>query len=255
MNFDDALLLTMGETDMPYFNFETLPETEAGADATHFVVEMAGGSNANETGVGGGLTGANLDLARFGTVGASSSGWRALSAQSGFGVTDTFVDTFLRNAAGFALLYHLKDFNFASPVRVLTMQGTSPAFFQIDIIGGAGTSLVAGCAEKWGIQFYDYQGAANDVFPASGEAYLLLSVDFTSELQFLGVSNGTVQPTKIDDFKIAAYGKRTIAPAASAMSCTAGLNNIIGVNSGIYTSAPFSIKSITAMLGPSVTIA
>jgi len=50
-----------------------LPVHEANADEDTFVVEMTGGSNANETGAGGGLTGADLVLTRaVNTVNAST---------------------------------------------------------------------------------------------------------------------------------------------------------------------------------------
>lgn len=251
MNINAILLSALGD-DMEY-NFADLPITEAAADANHFVVEAAGGANANETGVGGGLTGANLDLTRFGTVGAVSSGWRAISALGGFSVTNTFIDTFLRNSTGFAILWHLKDFNFATYARVLTMSGTSPVAWSIDVLSSGYASISAGCTAKWGVTAIDFYGGANDVFPASGEAWVLLSVDYVGELTFFGVAQGATKPTKVSEFILAGVAGRAIAPAASAMTATAAFNNILGVNSGAYTSAPFSFKSITAKLGPAVT--
>lgn len=57
-----------------------LPITEATADDNTFVCEMTGGSSSNETGVGGGLSGADLVLTQVGSVPAASGGWRTISS-------------------------------------------------------------------------------------------------------------------------------------------------------------------------------
>jgi len=75
-----------------------LPYTEAAADANTFVCEFLGGANANETGVGMGLTGADLVLTQVGSVGASSGGFRALTAAQGFACTAPFAAAFLNTA-------------------------------------------------------------------------------------------------------------------------------------------------------------
>lgn len=59
-----------------------LPTTEATADANTFVCEFLGGSSANETGVGLGLSGADLVFTQVGSVPAASSGYRALNGTS-----------------------------------------------------------------------------------------------------------------------------------------------------------------------------
>jgi hypothetical protein len=68
-----------------------LPFTEATADANTFVCEFTGGSSANETGVGLGLTGADLVLSQAGGVGAASSGHRGLAPNKYFTGTAAFV--------------------------------------------------------------------------------------------------------------------------------------------------------------------
>lgn len=64
-----------------------LPTTEAEADANTVVWEMTGGSSANETGVGGGLTGADLVATQVGGVPAAVSGFRTLNGSRGFTIT------------------------------------------------------------------------------------------------------------------------------------------------------------------------
>jgi len=71
-----------------------LPVTEATADADTFVCEFTAASG-NETGVGGGLTGADLVLTAFGTPGSASGGYRTL---------DGHVDGFIATATAFATL-------------------------------------------------------------------------------------------------------------------------------------------------------
>ena len=76
-----------------------LPTTEALADANTAVWEMTGGASANETGVGGGLAGADLVLAQAGGIGAASSGYRAISSASmGFQPTAAAVAAMLGGA-------------------------------------------------------------------------------------------------------------------------------------------------------------
>lgn len=76
-----------------------LPTTEAAADADTFVCEFLGGSAANETGVGLGLTGADIVFTQFGAVPAAAAGYRALTGGNmGFSATAAFAAAFLNGA-------------------------------------------------------------------------------------------------------------------------------------------------------------
>ena len=251
MNTNNILLSALGD-DMD-LKFETLPITEAAADASHFVVEADNTAGGNLTGVGGGLAGSDLVFTQFNSVAAASGGWTDLAAQKGFGATNTFIDTFLRNSTGFAFLWHLRNFSFASQARVVTMSGTSPVAWGIDAHSSGGAYMQAGVSGKFGIQASDYYGGANDVFPSAAEAWMLLSVDYSNELAFFGVAQGTTQPDRLNDFIFYGVTGRAIAPPASAVSATAGLNNIIGANSSPYFSGALGFKSFTAKKGASVT--
>lgn len=249
MNTNQILLAAiMGET-MP-LNFDTLPLTEAGADATHFVCEMKGGSNANETGVGAGLTGANLDLTRFGTVGAASSDWRAVSANSGFDITSAFADAFIRNAGGFAILWHGKDVG--GDGQLMRWYSSSPSVLSILITAGTKTDLECRGDAKFGNIASFYSAARTNFWPASGEFFVLYSVDYTNELAFVGVSVSSTQPTKLTDFDFYSVSTAAQAPIASSITLAANYFGLVGNN---LAGAAFSIKSVTAKLGPSVSLA
>lgn len=62
-----------------------IPVTEDAANDDTYVCAFTGG--ANETGVGGGLTGADLVLTPFGTVPAAVDGYRAVTHPNGFAAT------------------------------------------------------------------------------------------------------------------------------------------------------------------------
>ncbi|MBU1040039.1 MAG: hypothetical protein KKF77_02935 [Proteobacteria bacterium] len=80
-----------------------IPYTEAAAAAAPdptktFVCEMTGGDSANETGVGGGLTGADLVLYAVGGPPGASGGFRALNGSTqAFNCTPDFAAAFLNN--------------------------------------------------------------------------------------------------------------------------------------------------------------
>lgn len=86
-----------------------LPTTEAAADANTFVCEFVGGSSANETGVGLGLTGADLVLTQTGSVGASSGGYRPLANNTqAFSSTVPFLQAFI-NGSEWSLLRKVRN--------------------------------------------------------------------------------------------------------------------------------------------------
>ena len=251
MNINQILLAAaMGES-MP-LNFDPLPTTEAASDANNFVCEFVGVANANETGVGGGLSGADLTLTRFGTVGAASSGWRTASANSGFSVTSAWVDTFLRNSTGFAILYHFKDMTTVGDLA--NLYGSSPTEFGV-LIRATSTSVNTqfSGAGKFGISATAYTTGIADLLPVTGEFFILGSVDYTNNLSFVGISVSSVQPTKLSDFDFYSANISAQDPLASTMTLTAGLTGLVG--RATTGGAAFSIKSVTARKGPSVSLA
>lgn len=248
MSLIGHLLAPQGEI-MP-LAFETLPLTEAEADATYFVVEMAGGSDANEIGVGGGLDETNRTLTRFGTVGASSSGWRAVSAASGFNITSAWADAFIRNSTGFSMLWHMKNCGGTGALAYLNSESPSMMYtlFGQSVFWAYGTA-------KYGMNLSPQSATPADIFPSADEFYALISVNYTNELFFAGVSVGATQPSSLADFALYGVSTAAQAPIASAITLSANFFSLVGATaaSGLQNPA-FSIKSVTAKLGASVTL-
>lgn len=236
--------------------FEELPITKAAADATHFVSEADNSAGGNLTGVGAGLSGADLVFTQTGTVDAASAGWTSIAANKGFTVTNTFIDTFMRNATGFSMLWHLKNTTAAASATtaiLVYMAGTSPANWQ-NFASGITTQaqLITQMIGKFGTNLVCQSATPADILPASSEFYVLESNDYTNDLSFVGISVGATQPTKLTDFVVYAVSTAAQTVPASAVSCTADTNYVLGYSTG---GAAFSFKSFTAKLGPSVTLA
>lgn len=248
MNTNQILLAAAMEEAMP-LNFETLPLTEVGADATHFVCEMKG--SGTETGVGAGLAGADLDLTPFGTVGAASSDWRAVSAASGFNITSAFINAFVRNASGFTILHHMKNCGGSGALFYLNSEVPSNLYIRLN-----GTNFWAYGTGKFGVSLGVPTATLGDFLPTADEFWSLLSVDYINELAFVGVSVGLTQPAALADFP--AYGVSALpqAPIASAITLYANFFGLVGATAATGEQNPtFSIKSVTAKLGASVTLA
>lgn len=115
-----------------------LPYSEATADASTFVCEFLGGAGANETGVGLGLTGADLVLTQVGSVPASSGGYRALDGVSMyFTGTATFAAAFLNQS----------EWTYALKVKSLTI--TSGKFL-CNFFDGTATQALCGIGDAGG---------------------------------------------------------------------------------------------------------
>jgi hypothetical protein len=75
-----------------------LPILQAKADGNSFVLNVAGAANANESGAGGGLSGANLVFTQNGGIPGVSSGHRALGSGKYFTCTAAFAANFFNLA-------------------------------------------------------------------------------------------------------------------------------------------------------------
>lgn len=248
-------MIALGRSAPAGLRFAAMPITEAKADANNYVVEFDG--TANETGVGGGLTGANLVLTDTNTVGDASGGWRKFTGggQMHFVPTLAWLNKFTRNAAGFGLLYHLKDFNFAAGNEIAYFVGLVTAEWSpiLEITNG-GCYIYDSEDKKFGVSAVDV-AATWTALPASGEAWVLFSLDYANNLGFCGVSIGATQPAKITDF--AYFGMNMRAQDPNDADITGFYTNrsaIVGYNAGA-SCADFYIKSLTATLYPPVTYA
>jgi hypothetical protein len=172
-----------------------------------------------------------------------------VSASSGFNITSTWADTFLRNAGGFSMLWHMS--NVGGDGYISRMESSSPSELSIRCLAGASPGLYCQGTAKFGMTLSPYLAARGDLFPAAGEFFILNSIDYTNGLAFIGISLGATQPADLLDFDAWAVSLAPQAPPASAVTLNAGYLSAVGWSSG----AAFSIKSLTAKKGASVTLA
>lgn len=116
-----------------------LPTTEAAADTNTFVCEFAGGSAANETGVGGGFTGADLVLTQAGSVAAASGGYRQLDGSDDrFTCTGTLANGIF-GGSEWTAMWEVTDWTHVSGKYLCYFAQTSPTqLFNISKQGAGG---------------------------------------------------------------------------------------------------------------------
>jgi hypothetical protein len=192
------------------YRFRALPITEALADSNNFVCEFVGGSSANETGVGGGISGADLVLTQMGGIAAAVNGARTVAAAAGKGFTAPYglIDPFARNAAGFSGLFRFR--NISAAVGELFAWG----YYGGKNAGGGGFSMFFYANEKQGSQVSaSVINEAGDVMsagvpygngpvviPPNTDLSLLISFDYTTRLTFWGIGLGDKQPVDLSGF-------------------------------------------------------
>jgi len=101
-----------------------LPNTEAAADANTFVCEMTGGAAANETGVGGGLTGADLVLSQNGGIPAAASGFRVLDGGSQFFTWTAAALLAMLGGSEWTMMWRLKNWGLTASTYLCRLLAT-----------------------------------------------------------------------------------------------------------------------------------
>lgn len=262
-----AMTLPYGGRSWPdrttLYDFKKLPETEALADALNYVCETNNASTGgNETGVGGGLSGADLVLYQAGTLPGAVGGWRTVTdrAVMALQATATFLSTFLQNAAGFSALWKLRNINTTGATS------GSPALFYL-----YEDAAKVNCVYFRGAHFYACSGGisgedakAVNVLPPVNRidlnagldvpVYLLSSVDYAKGLAFSGLSWGK-QPSTLADcatYSISQPKSPITAPSGLAWT-NAVYRSVIGAG-GAYIANGCDIASITFAKYPSVTL-
>lgn len=89
----------------------SLPVTEATADANTFVCEFTGGAGANETGVGGGLTGVDLVLTQVGSIPAASGGFRTLNGTTQYFTCTANALVTMLNGTEWTIMWRVKNWS------------------------------------------------------------------------------------------------------------------------------------------------
>ncbi|PKN07946.1 MAG: hypothetical protein CVU73_11150 [Deltaproteobacteria bacterium HGW-Deltaproteobacteria-8] len=245
------------------FRFRSLPLTEASADANVFVCEFTGGASANETGVGGGLTGSDLVLSQINGVGASVGGYRPITKDTiqGFGVTAGLINNFARSAAGFSALWLMKDYDMGvltNPNRffeVIPNAGgiTFSGLFSYPGQGGWITTNVSNSASK---SLGGTCGSADfsSHLPTNGPISIFTSVDYATSTFAYGVANMDGQPLSFGACKISTVSSSGIAFAIpDAMSTFSNsCDAIVGIHRGTSYVAGMKIKSLSFAKYPCV---
>lgn len=192
------------------YTFNPLVWTQAEADANNFVNEFSGGASANETGVGGGLSGADLVLTQNGGIAAASGGWRPLTNTQDFTMTSTALNTFLQNSGGFSLGWHFRnaDFSTNDELRICFLDASvgTARMHMVDSSQSSQHQFSMFCytysvADGYRGIYSIYNPATTEkVFPEADEFCCVISLDNTTDVMFMGVSIGSEPPTSIGDF-------------------------------------------------------
>lgn len=188
-----------------------LPTTEATADSNTFVVEMTGSSAANETGVGGGLSGADLVWTQSGSIPAASGGFRALDGSMYFSCTDTFLTTLLGQST-WTIMTQIKNLTSIGNRWWRNIYSASYELYPYFLkTGGTNTCFIASP-------------------PNSIDGWHVVSVSGTKS--FSGFKSGSTAPTRIDDLDYGILYNPSCGSNSWAGATTFDNRWIVGYNSG-----------------------
>lgn len=249
------------------YKFIELPVTEAAATSTAFVCEFTGGAGANETGVGGGLTGADLVFTAVNSPGASSGGWRPIVKDTNQGLCPTtgFVTTITQAPAGCSFLWVLKDLDVSvqSGVRnyLFELQSSSFATGGVSILGNMSSAnrrsmqisaQAYAAADSVGATLGNADAGSSN--SATSEFMVMASLDYATKTAFVGVKLGTLQPKKLTDFLYFSLnrGDSVFAGAVATTAFNYSRDTVIGSRDSNYSNdtAGIKIASFTAAKYP-----
>lgn len=262
-----AMTLPYGGRSWPdrttLYDFLKLPETEAQADANNFVCETNNASaGGNETGVGGGLSGADLVLIQGGTMPGAVSGWRTVTDRAAMYLqaTQTFFKTFFESAPGWSALWKLRNINTTGdtstgPMLLFVSEDAGKVFMRFQRSTGAYATMgaIASGAGARPIGIFPNSNHADFGLDAGVPLYLLTSVDYARGLIFSSLSKYK-QPTSLDDcltYHIAQ--PKAALTALSGLAFTGTYRYLIGC-AGSFIANGCDIASITFAKYPSVTL-
>lgn len=243
------------------YTFRQIPETEALANADNYVCEMTNATaGGNETGVGGGLTGADLVLSQAGTLPGAVGGWRTVTDRAAMALqaTAALLNAFFQNVAGFSVLWKLRNINTTGAVS------SSPALFYLYADTGLVNWVYFRAAYAYsciGGLYGDAATSVNALTPvdraslnagANIPVYLLSSVDYARGLVFSALSLNK-QPASLADCVCYSISqpKMAITVPSSLAWTNAVYRSVIGAG-GSYIANGCDIASITFAKYPSV---
>jgi len=237
------------------YRFLSLPVEEADATATAYVCRFKAGAGADETGVGGGLAGANLVLKQSNSPGATVGGYRPIAkgTAQAFGVTLPFVNAAVQSAAGFSGLWRYKDIDPSAAVYMgyLGSTGNDGLLFQ----GNMNTAnrrtfglyfSAYSATDKVGTNFNNADTLSSN--PTAPEFMFLISSDYATKTSVAGIVIGTAQPKSFSDFLYFTMSRGDTAfTGALAMAAFAGGNqdSVVGCRIAGNLAAGVKVASLT----------
>lgn len=216
-----------------------IPTTEAAADADTLVCELLGGAGANETAVGGGLTGADLVLTQVGAVPASSGGYRQFTAASSQYMTVT--------AAFQANFFNSAEWSYILDGKDCVKQAQWLCAMRSSVLG-AGQILLIESVTTGALRMNSGDGAGGTAVPVhqitpSESAAFKFAAWRKNGLVHFGYVESANFPTGWDSFPSA---QRVCYPASqfSGNWADAGYSSIIGSAGGAGYSPTVKIKTV-----------
>jgi hypothetical protein len=244
------------------FRFRSLPITEAAADANSFVCEFNGVAGANEVGVGGGLSGADLVLTQYANPGSDGT-YRTIAGttfQSFFG-TMAMYNAFATSPLGWACILRNRNISKASYITNLIAQDAN-GNNAMQVYGSAMNTTTGSFNSTDGVGAGISIPLNNAKFPIAGKDYMFVfSNDYVGGVGFVGimVDNGKF-PSSLSDFLFFSIGE--LVPFAGPSPITQWYPSeykcILGSfawNYGSNYSAAQTVKSLTLSKKPCFVLA
>lgn len=223
--------------------FLDIPIREADANTDSYVCEFTGGASANEVGVGGGLTGADLVLTQYGGISAASGGGRTLTSPSMY---------FQCTAACF------NSFNLATNLTVIYQCSALTALGALCYARLANGFYLSGDAMV-NMSLYS-PGAGGDTrcsvgasapgLPHNGKFWHILSFNYNSGVGMAGIAIKDELPNRASDFVALSCFKNASHNFTSSTTWNASHRAIVGNSVG--SSGLFKIHSLTMSKKPFV---
>ncbi|ADU63389.1 MAG: hypothetical protein KJ917_01240 [Proteobacteria bacterium] len=215
------------------YKFVPLPWTEDGANDATYVCEFTGAAGANEVGVGGGLTGADLVLTQNANPGSDGT-YRTIqdgTFQSFYG-TMAFYNAFAQAPLGWSMVLRHKNL-VGSNAYLVNLLGQDAAGFQamdLRLLKNSSTfTLSAGSSNNVsGLGVGLKLPATNELWPVTGQPYMTIaSLDYAKGICFAGIlQDNEVFPSKLTDFLTFSINQFS--------EDFAGPNQITAYNAGVY---------------------
>ncbi len=244
------------------FRFRSLPITEAAADADSYVCEFNGLAGANEVGVGGGLSGADLVLTQYANPGSNGT-YRTIAGstfQSFFG-TMAMCNAFAASPRGWSCVVRNRDIGKGSYLTNLIAQDAN-GNAAMQVLCTSVNSSIGSYSNTDGVGAGISIPLNNAKFPIAGKDYMFVfSNDYIGGVGFVGIMVDSGKfPSSLSDFLF--FSIAELVPFGGPNPITQWYPNeykcIIGSfawNYGSNYSSAQTIKSLTLSKKPCFVLA